>query len=228
MFFLVPIKVNEPGGRDTIPLANAILIAVNVLVISFTGYQDQRLAVGPGSGLLSIFTYGFSHANPLHLLANMWVLWLVGNPVNRRLGNGYYLLAYLGTIVALGVFARLFASGPLLGSSGAIFAVLLIFLMLMPRAVVTVAYVALFPITLLVGLLWRPRHWLFWFIRWDSFEAYAWVGLLLVPLLEIWGLWSWGWNWTNLAHLFGLVCGLVIVLLLPAKITRAARAGAAY
>ena len=43
--------------------------------------------------------YGFSHASFWHLLFNMWALWVFGNPVNRRLGNGYYLLAYLGTIV---------------------------------------------------------------------------------------------------------------------------------
>jgi membrane associated rhomboid family serine protease len=160
----------------------------------------------------------------------MWVLWLFGNPVNRRLGNGFYLLAYLGTIVFLGLFARLFSSGPLLGASGAIFAVLLIFCMLMPSAVVQVGYVALLPITLLAGLIWRPKHWLYWFIRWDSFAARAWIGLLLVPILELWGLWTWGWNWTNLAHLIGLACGLAVVLLLPARITmgRRAHAGMAY
>ena len=44
-------------------------------------------------------------------------------------------------------------------------------------------------------------------------------GLFLVPLLEISGLVSRGWNWTNLGHLFGLVCGIVCVLLLPTQIS---------
>ena len=95
----------------------------------------------------------------------MWFLWLFGNPVNRRLGNKYYLLSYLGTILALGLFAWLFAPGRLRGSSGAIFAVMLLFMMLMPRAVVRVGYVALFPFTLLVGLFSRPKNWVFWFLR---------------------------------------------------------------
>ena len=47
----------------------------------------------------------------------------------------------------------------------------------------------------------------------------AWVALLLVPLLEVVGLWANGWNWTNLAHLVGLFCGAAAALLLPAEIT---------
>jgi membrane associated rhomboid family serine protease len=229
MFFLLPIQVRGSDDRDTVPLANALLIAANVMVYFLAG-AGAGLAVGHGTGIFSIITYGFAHAGPAHLLANMWILWLFGNPVNRRLGNGWYLVAYLGTILALGLFARLFAGGPLLGSSGAIFAVLIIFCMLSPAAVVQIGYVALFPITLLAGLIWRPRHWLYWFVRWDSFPARAWVGLILVPLLEIWGLFVWGWNWTNLAHLFGVVCGLGVVLLLPSRITmgRSAPARAAY
>ena len=95
----------------------------------------------------------------------MWFLWLFGNPVNRRLGNRYYLLSYLGTILALGMFAWLFAPGLLLGSSGGIFAVMFLFMMLMPRAGVQVGYVALFPFSLLVGLFSRPKNWVFWFLR---------------------------------------------------------------
>jgi len=218
MFFLLPIQVRGTNDRDTIPLANALIIASNVLVYFLAG-APIGLAVGRGTGVFSIITYCFAHLGPAHLLANMWLLWLFGNPVNRRLGNGWYLAAYLGTTLALGLFARLFASGLLLGSSGAIFAVLIIFCMLLPGAIVQIGGVAMLPITLLLGLIWRPKHWLFWFIRWDSFPARAWVGLILVPLLEIWGFFLWGWNWTNLGHLLGLLCGLIVVLLLPARIT---------
>jgi hypothetical protein len=38
-------------------------------------------------------------------------------------------------------------------------------------------------------------------------------------MLEILGLFCWGWNWTNLGHLLGLVCGVAVVLLLPGSIT---------
>ena len=219
MFILFPMRVREPGGRETIPTANSVLIAVNVLVAVLVGYLPASLAVGRGSGVWTVLTYGFIHANPLHLIGNMWVLWLFGNAVNRRLGNGYYLLSYLGTLVAVGLVAWLFAGGLLLGSSGAIFGILLLFLMLLPRATIHIGYLALLPVTLLLGLVQPPRHWVFWFLRWDSFRVHAWVGLVLVPVVEVWGLWSVGWNWTNLGHLLGLLCGVAIVLLLPTEIT---------
>lgn len=215
MFFPVPIKLRDGREFDTIPVANGLLIALNVLVFSL-GWQP---CVGPGTGLFSIGTYAFGHANLWHLAGNMLVLLVFGTPVNRRLGNGWYLIAYLGTALALGIFARLFCPGPLIGASGAIFAVIAIALLLLPSAIIEIFYFALFPVTLLIGLLHRPQHWVFWFIRWDRFEMRAWWGLFLVPFLELWGLFWNGWNWTNLGHLLGLFCGVAVVLLLPTSIT---------
>jgi membrane associated rhomboid family serine protease len=217
MFLAVPLRLKQIRGSETVPLVNSILIALNVLVYVLS--LSEAWQVGRDAGPFSIITYAFAHMNAYHLLGNMWVLWVFGNPVNRRLGNGYYLLAYLGTAVTLGLFAWLFSSGGLLGASGAIFGVMAIALLLMPAARIEIGYVALLPLTLLLGLLWRPRHWLFWFIRWDSFDLWALWGLFLVPLLEIWALIWGGWSWTNLAHLLGFVCGVVVVLLLPTEIS---------
>ena len=75
-----------------------------------------------GSGtrrLPSVLIYGFCHFGFWHLLINMWVLWVFGNPVNRRLGNLLYLLVYLGSVVVLGLFAWLILPVQLVGSSGA-------------------------------------------------------------------------------------------------------------
>lgn len=227
MFMLFPFQVNgRERQQGPAPLANSLLIALNVLVFVIDARWPLHWAVGPGTGILTVLTYGFLHAGPMHLLANLWVLWLFGNPVNRRLGNVCYLLVYLGTLLALGLVARLWAPGRLLGASGAIFAVLVLFFLLMPRARVHVGYVALFPATLLLGLIWRPAHAVCWLVRWDSFTVLAWVGLFLVPLLELVGLWAYGWNWTNLAHLVGLVCGAVAAVLLPEEITMPRAAGA--
>jgi membrane associated rhomboid family serine protease len=219
MFLVLPLRIQAANGSAAIPTANAVLIALNVIVFLLRDQLGLSLAVGRGSSLPTVLIYGFLHADAYHLLANMWVLWLFGNPVKCRLGNGWYLLAYLGTLLALGLFARLFSAVPLLGASGAIFAVLFLFFMLMPRAVVQVGYVALAPVTLLLGLVSRPGHWLFWLVRWDAVHVRAWVGLLVVPLLEVVNFWASGWRWNSLAHLLGLLCGVVIVLLLPTAIT---------
>ena len=215
MFFCLPVSVEDQRRRESVPIANGVLITINVLLFWFS----QVMYVGPGTGFFSIATYAFAHAGIVHLLGNMWVLWVFGNPVNRRIGNGYYLLAYLGTVVVVGLLARLFFGQAVLGSSGAIFAVMAICLLLIPSALVEVFYIAIFPLTVLVGLVSKPEHWVFWFIRWDRFKIRALWGLLIVPALELWGLFWWGWNWTNIGHLLGLVCGVAFVLLLPVKIS---------
>lgn len=122
---------------------------------------------------------------------------------------------FIGTAAALGVFARLFCNGYLLGASGAIYGVIAAFVLLMPSLRVEVFYFTLFPLSFLIGLTHRPKHWVYWFIRWDHFECRAIWGILLVPLLELWGLYWSGLNWTNLGHLFGVLCGAVGVLMLP-------------
>jgi membrane associated rhomboid family serine protease len=191
MFIPIPIRLYDGREFHAIPVVNGLLVVANVLAF-WLGWQ---FAVGPGTGLFSIGLYAFGHASLWHLVGNMWVLLVFGTPVNQRLGNGWYLLVYLGTVLAMGLFARLFCPGPLLGASGAIFAVVAIALMLFPSALIEIAYFALFPFTLIIGLLAKPQHWAFWFIRWDKCQIRAWWGLLLVPFLEFWGLFWNGWNW---------------------------------
>ena len=217
MFFALPVRVNNTGPREAIPFVNGLIVVLNVL--AFASGWSLHWTVGPGTGLLSVITYAFAHASLWHLAGNMWVLLVFGNPVNRRLGNLYYGMLFLGTAITLGVFARLFAGGYLLGSSGAIFGVIAVFLCLMPGSRIDLFYLAIFPVSLLFGVLHRPAHWVFWFIRWDHFSIRALWAILLVPMLEIWGLFWWGWNWTNLGHLLGLACGVAAVLLLPTAIT---------
>lgn len=217
MFFLFPTRVRDGAPQHAIPAANATIIVLNVLVF-WLGWGDHW-AVGPGTGLWNIFGYGFAHASAFHLIGNMWALLVFGNPVNRRLGNGYYLLLYFGTILTLGLFARIFCSGYLVGASGGIFAVIAACILLMPGHIVEMCYFALFPITLLIGLVHRPKHVAHWFIRWDMFEMRVLWGIVLVPFLELWGLFWWRWNWTNLGHLMGLACGIAMVLMMPKTIT---------
>lgn len=221
MFIPIPVVLKDGRQFESIPVANGLLVVANVLI--FWMFGPYYSVVGPGTSLFSILGYAFSHAHAMHLVANMWVLLVFGTPLNRRLGNGYYLLCYLGCAVALGLFARLFSSAGLVGASGAIFAMIGMALLLLPSAIIEVFYFALFPVTLITGLLDRPRHWVFWVIRWDRFEIRAVWGLLLVPFLELWGLFWSGWNWTNLGHLFGLVCGVAAVLMLPSRVTMRSR-----
>lgn len=220
MFVLLPIELKERIPIRDIPAANAFLIALNVMVFVLGGFW----CVGRGWGMSGILLYGFSHFSIWHLLVNMLALWVFGNPVNRRLGNSYYLLSYLGATVAVGL-SVLVLGGAGAGSSGAVFAVMTVALMLMPAARVSVGYLAIFPFSVLAALLSRPKHWLEWIIRCGIFRLPCYWCLLLIPLQQLWELFWSGWNWTSLAHLLGMLCGVAIVLMLPARITMPGRGG---
>jgi membrane associated rhomboid family serine protease len=222
MFFPIPLEFKGVETKSRFPAANAALVAVNVLVYLLGWYWPA----GPGTGPLSVLMYGFCHFGFWHLVLNMWVLWVFGNPVNRRLGNALYLMVYLGCLLAIGVFARIILPVGLVGASGAIFAVITIALILMPAAVVESAYLAMFPLTLLLGLFQRPKYELNWFLSWGIVAVPAWWCLVLIPLMELfsifWRVFSFGWIscWTPGAHLLGILCGVAVVLMLPARVTR--------
>lgn len=91
---------------------------------------------------LSVLASMFLHANWLHLIGNLWFLWVFGDNVEARFGRVRYLGFYLigGIVAALGQVAVTPDSiDPILGASGAIAAVLGAYLVLFPHAgVVTI------------------------------------------------------------------------------------------
>jgi membrane associated rhomboid family serine protease len=99
--------------------------------IPFWGRQIvQRpieLAASPRQIWTSLLTCMFLHGGWMHLLLNMWFLWLFGDNVEDRLGPLLYLLLYLaGGLLASGAhwLAAPNSLVPVIGASGAIAAVL--------------------------------------------------------------------------------------------------------
>ncbi len=100
MFFCLPIRIEQNRSSHTIPLVNPLLIGINLLVFGFFGASARQ----PYDTIMfDIIGYCFVHVSLWHLLANMWVLWVFGNKLNQRLGNFWYALVYLGTIIVMGI-----------------------------------------------------------------------------------------------------------------------------
>ena len=116
MFVALPIHVDSIFKGTAKPWANHLLIAVTIL--AFALGASSRWHVGPGQGWWSVVLYGFAHASPWHLMVNMLVLYVIGDPVNRRIGNGWYFAAYFGTLILLGTIGFQFGLGPARGASG--------------------------------------------------------------------------------------------------------------
>src|SRR5205809_4309169 len=85
---------------------------------------------------LPLVTSMFLHGGWLHLIGNMWYLWIFGDNVEDLMGHGGYLIFYLAVGViasATHVVMNKLSTNPLIGASGAIAGVLGAYTVLFPR-----------------------------------------------------------------------------------------------
>jgi hypothetical protein len=76
----------------------------------------------------------------MHILGNMFFLYLFGNNVNDKLGSVSYLCLYLGGAVFSGIGHSLLHTNPVLGASGAVAAITGAYLVFFPQTLITVLY----------------------------------------------------------------------------------------
>jgi len=103
--------------------------------------------VGEGSPWRTLITSMFLHGGWMHLLGNMWFLWVFGNNVEDSMGHGrflsFYLLCGLAAAAAQ-VFVDPSSAVPMVGASGAISGVLGAYVILYPRVRVHVLVFVVF------------------------------------------------------------------------------------
>ena len=105
----------------------------------FSNYRPADVDRVPAT--LTIFTSMFLHGSVLHIAGNMLYLWIFGNNVEDAMGHARYLLFYFVSGVAAVMtlaFMDPASQVPLVGASGAISGVLAAYVLLFPRARVTV------------------------------------------------------------------------------------------
>ncbi len=148
---------------------------------------------------MNILTCMFLHGGWMHLLGNMFFLFVFGANVEDRLGPWLFAVFYLGTGVC-GNLAHTFADPgftPLVGASGAI-------------AGVMGAYVLLFPRTRILAIVpigWYPA----------TFNLPAWVYLVFYVVLQnLWPALRGGeGNVSYWAHIGGFAAGMAMIFIFP-------------
>ncbi|MEZ5318943.1 MAG: rhomboid family intramembrane serine protease [Vicinamibacterales bacterium] len=97
---------------------------------------EMSCVIDPGRDVHHILTSMFLHGSWMHLIGNMWFLWIFGNNIEDAMTRPRFLLFYLlcGTAAAALQVAAEPASGiPMVGASGAISGVMGAYLVLYPR-----------------------------------------------------------------------------------------------
>ena len=164
---------------------------------SFPMGRGLACVVDPGREPEHVLTSMFLHGGWLHLIGNMWFLWLFGNNVEDSMGRLRFVIFYLACGVAAA--AAQVVSGPdsivpMVGASGAISGVMGAYIVLYPH----VRVYTLVPI--------------FFFVT--SIALPAWVMLGYWMLLQVFGGLAGAESGVAFwAHIGGFVAGVVLVKL---------------
>jgi membrane associated rhomboid family serine protease len=148
---MIPVG-DDNRSRRTVPVVTYGLIVVNAIFflielnsgdafIERWAFVPSRFLADPVGDLPTLFTSMFMHAGWVHLIGNMLYLWIFGDNVEDRFGQGNYLIFYL--LCGIGAtFTQLTFSAdssiPNLGASGAIAGVLGAYILMFPQARVSV------------------------------------------------------------------------------------------
>ena len=217
---MIPIRTTAPTRYP--PFVTWALIAVNCAVffiqLSLTPPELEEfllrfaliparyslpLAYGQSGFTLADYipfvTMMFLHGGWLHLIFNMWTLWLFGPAVEDRMGPGRYLLFYLGCGIAASLAQMAsdpFSAVPAVGASGAIAGVLGCTMSLFPLSRVIVV------VPILFVPLFFELHTVVYVGIWFLIQVLQGTLALLQPM-EGGGVAWW-------AHIGGFVAGLLI------------------
>jgi membrane associated rhomboid family serine protease len=154
---MIPLRDMTPCR--SVPVMTLVLIVINLVVflhqVSLPPAQAEafvrvyglvpmkvQLALAGrhyslADALLPLFTCMFLHGGWLHIIGNMWFLWIFGGNVEDRLGSLGYLVFYLLCGIASGVLQTIFSWGshlPAIGASGAISGILGAYIVFFPSS----------------------------------------------------------------------------------------------
>lgn len=172
---MIPINDTEPNRYSRFPAMTASLIVVNTLILIWElslpyselrslfevyGATSSLIFNRQGAGVISVITSTFLHGGIMHLVGNMFFLWVFGRRVEDACGAArffaYYILA--GTTASLiTVLTNPGDPRPGVGASGAIFGVMGAYFVLFPGGRIrTLWFISIIPT-------W-PKIRAFWFV----------------------------------------------------------------
>jgi len=212
---MIPLRSSERTySTATVTL---IVIALNVLVflyeITLTPYRlnvfiEHYGLVPDRLHVYQLFTSMFIHGGWLHILGNMWFLWVFGRGVEDDIGHVPYAVFYFacGVVAALAnVLATPYSPVPTVGASGAIAGLMGGYLIRFPRArIVTLVLIFFFFTTLDI-----PAAFLL--LYWFAIQFFNGFGSIGGGSQIAHGDIAW------FAHVGGFIAGMLLILVMPSR-----------
>ncbi|GAC1430621.1 MAG: rhomboid family intramembrane serine protease [Terriglobales bacterium] len=196
-------------GAQSHRALNAFIYAYGVVPDHFTGALRGHIPLSNFGLFIPILTSMFLHASWLHILGNMWVLWIFGDNIEDYLGHFPYLIFYLVCGFAASIthiFLSFGSNVPSVGASGAIAGIMGAYFLLYPKARV----LTLVPF-LVFFTVWLPA-WVvlgYWFLT----QFVSGATTIAFSSQTGGGIAFW-------AHVGGFVAGIVMIKLFPQRAHR--------
>ncbi len=208
---MIPLRDNQPSF--TFPFVTLAIIVLNVAAFLYEFSLDSyelnffiaHYGVIPARfQWMDVLTSIFLHGGWMHLIGNMWFLWIYGDNVEDILGHAQYLIFYLLCGLAATMVHVLFnmdARVPTIGASGAIAGVMGAYVVKFPHSRIT----TLVPLFVFITTMEIPAYLilLYWFV----IQFFSGVGSVGHSHLSQGGV-AW------FAHIGGFLAGVVLILLL--------------
>jgi membrane associated rhomboid family serine protease len=114
--------------------------AGQIVIVPIRHWAEQFMLEPEQWHLWQFISYAFLHGGWMHIIFNMFFLYIFGDNVNDRLGHVGYLCFYFAGAISAGIGQTISHVSPVLGASGAIAAVTGAYLVLFPQTLITVIY----------------------------------------------------------------------------------------
>jgi len=223
---MIPLRDDQP--RFSTPFVTYFLIGLNSVIFLFesaltpesfktllyqfgmisahiTGYLSGSGRLGLAAVLLPALTSMFLHGSWMHVIGNMWFLWIFGDNIEDHLGHFTYLVFYLASGIGA-AFAQVILNPhsivPTVGASGAIAGVLGAYFVLYPRARV---------------LIWCPIFFMFYLPAWVTLGYWFAMQLLSGAATSLASYSETQGGVAFWAHVGGFVAGIVLIKILPER-----------
>ena len=156
---------------------------------------------------VNLGTSMFLHAGWMHLIGNMWFLWVFGDNIEDILGRARFIFFYVACGVAAGLVHLVFNMDsriPTVGASGAIAGVMGAYLVKFPHARIK----TLVPIFVFFTTFDLPAWWML--VYWFVIQLFSGVGDLARAGIQEGGV-AW------FAHIGGFLTGMALIRILPTR-----------